>query len=82
MPQAAVVTAARKRRGACGEDEVVASELEEVSIARQGASGNGVVVARRRGVVKRDWNGELKEGSWQGRQQILGRNTEGAGEYL
>jgi hypothetical protein len=53
--QARVVTAAR-RRGARGEDEVVASELEEASIAWWGANGNEAVHVRRRAVVKRDWN--------------------------
>jgi hypothetical protein len=34
-----VSTVARRRRGACGEDEAVALELEEVCIAWQGAGG-------------------------------------------
>jgi hypothetical protein len=37
--QAAVSTVARRRRGTRGEDEAVAPELEEVSIAWRGADG-------------------------------------------
>jgi hypothetical protein len=44
--------------------------------------GDGVVEARRRGVVKHNQSAELKECCWLGRKKILGKNREGTGEYF
>jgi hypothetical protein len=50
--QTGVVTAVKRRRGARGEDEAVAPDLEETRIVRQGTCGDTA--------MRRWWQGEVQ----------------------